>query len=48
MILMSLANIIGASRIFIVGGRSFMWNMKSKGLKIEPCGIPYPVVPQFE
>jgi hypothetical protein len=48
MTLMSSAIIIGAARVFVVGRRSFIWIMKSKGPKIDPCEIPCSVVPQFE
>jgi hypothetical protein len=48
MTLMSSANIIGAARVFFVGRRSFIYIMKSKGPKIDPCGIPCSIVPQIE
>jgi hypothetical protein len=44
-VVMSSANIIGAARLFNVGGRSFIEIMKSKGPKIDPCRIPCSVVP---
>jgi hypothetical protein len=41
MMLVSSANIMGTAKVFIVGGRSFVQIMKSKGPKIDPCGTPY-------
>jgi hypothetical protein len=37
--LMSSANKMGSNEEFIVGGRSFICIMKSKGPKIDPWGI---------
>jgi hypothetical protein len=48
MTLVSSANIIGFSKVFIVGGRSFMCIMKSKSPRIDPWGTPCFIVPQFE
>jgi hypothetical protein len=48
MTLVSSANIMGTDKLFIVGGRSFIWIMKSKGPKIGPCGTPCSLIPQFE
>jgi hypothetical protein len=42
------ANIIGFSKVFIVGGRSFVCIMKSKSPRIDPWGTPCFIVPQFE
>jgi hypothetical protein len=42
------ANIMGFAKVFIVGGRSFMYIMKSKGPRIDPWGTPCFNVPQFE
>jgi hypothetical protein len=39
---------MGFSKEFIVGGRSFMYIMKSKGLKVDPWGTPCFIVPHFE
>jgi hypothetical protein len=39
--LVSSANIMGSVKVFIVGGRSFMYIMKSKGPRIDPWGTPY-------
>jgi hypothetical protein len=36
MTLVSSANIMGFAKVFIVGGRSFMYIMKSKGPRIDP------------
>jgi hypothetical protein len=46
--LVSSANKIGSDKIFIVGGRSFTNNMKSKSPKIDPYGTPCFTVPHFE
>jgi hypothetical protein len=35
MTLVSSANIMGTDKVFNVGGKSFMWIMKSKGPKID-------------
>jgi hypothetical protein len=48
MTLLSSANIMGSVKVFIVGGRSFMYIMKSKGHRIDPWGTPCFIVPQFE
>jgi hypothetical protein len=48
MTLVSSANIMGSDKLFIVGGRSFMYIMKSKGPRIDPWGTPCFIVPQFE
>jgi hypothetical protein len=40
MMLVSSANIMGIAKVFIVGGRSFIQIMKSKGHKINTCGTP--------
>jgi hypothetical protein len=39
---------IDSGKVFIVGGRSFIYIMKSKGPKIDPWGIPCFIVPHFE
>jgi hypothetical protein len=36
MTLVSSANIVGSDRVLIVGRRSFMYIMKSKGPRIDP------------
>jgi hypothetical protein len=48
MTLVSSANIMVSVKVFIVGGRSFIYSMKSKGPRIEPWGIPYFIVNQFD
>jgi hypothetical protein len=48
MTLVSSAYIMGSVKVFIVGGRSFMYIMKSKGPTIDPWGTPCFTVPQFE
>jgi hypothetical protein len=51
MTLVSSENIMGSVKvfiIFIVGGRSFMYIIKSKGPRIDPYGTPCFIVPQFE
>jgi hypothetical protein len=40
MALVSSANIMVSDKVFIVGGRSFMYIMKSKGPRIHPWGTP--------
>jgi hypothetical protein len=37
-----------SDEVFIVGGMSFMYIMKSKGPRIYPWGTPCFIVPQFE
>jgi hypothetical protein len=44
----SSANKMGSEKVFIVGGRSFIYIMKSKGPKIDPCGTPCFTVPHLE
>ena len=39
-ILVSSAKIIGAEVLFIILGKSFIYNRKCRGPKIEPCGTP--------
>jgi hypothetical protein len=39
---------MGSVKVFIVGGRLFMYIMKSKGPRIDPWGTPCLIVPQFE
>jgi hypothetical protein len=48
MTLVSLANIMCSINIFIVGGRSFIYTMKSKGLRIYPWGTPCFIASHFE
>jgi hypothetical protein len=48
MALVSSANIMGSVKVFIVGGRSFIYSMKREGPRIDPLGIPYFVANQFE
>jgi hypothetical protein len=48
MTLVSSANIMGIDEVFSVGGRSFIWTMKSKGPKIDSWGTPCFTVLQFE
>jgi hypothetical protein len=45
---MSSANIMGSDKVFIFGGRLFMYIMKSKGPRIGPWGTPCFIVYQFE
>jgi hypothetical protein len=40
MTLVSSANIMGSDKVFIVGGRSFMYIMKSKSPRIDPWQTP--------
>jgi hypothetical protein len=44
----SSSNKMSSDEVFIVGGRSFIYIMKSKGPRIDPCGIPCFTVPHFE
>jgi len=44
----SSANKMDSDKVFIVGGRSFIYIMKSKGPKIDPWGTPCFTVPHFE
>jgi hypothetical protein len=44
----SLANIMGSDKVFIVGGRSFIYIMKSKGPKIDPGELHILLFPLFE
>jgi hypothetical protein len=46
--LVSSVNIMGFDKLFIVGVRSFMYIIKSKGPRIDPWGTPCFTVPQFE
>jgi hypothetical protein len=39
--LVSSANKMSPGNVFIVGGRSFMYIMKSRGPKIDPWGTPH-------
>jgi hypothetical protein len=48
MTLVSSAKIIGSVKVFIVGGRAFMYITKSKGPRIDPWGTPCFTVLQFE
>jgi hypothetical protein len=45
---MSSANKMCAGKVFIVGGRSFICIMKSKGPKIDSWGTPCFTVPQSD
>jgi hypothetical protein len=47
MILVSSAN-MGSVKVFIVGGRLFMYIMKSKDPRIDSWRTPCFIVPQFE
>jgi hypothetical protein len=40
--LVSSANIMGFDMLFIVGGRSFMYIINSKGPRIDPWGTGFP------
>jgi hypothetical protein len=44
----SSANIMAIAKVFIVGGRSFIYVMKSKGPKIYPCGTPCFIASQLK
>jgi hypothetical protein len=46
--LVSSLNKMGSDEVFIVGGRSFIYIMKSKVPKIDPLGTPCCTVPHFE
>jgi hypothetical protein len=46
--LVSSANSMGFHDLLIVGGRSFIYIMKSKGPRIDPWGIPCFIIPQLE
>jgi hypothetical protein len=46
--LVSSANKMGSDKVFIVGGRSFMYVMKCKGPKIDHWGTPCFTVLHFE
>jgi hypothetical protein len=45
---MSSVNIMVSVKVFIVGGKSFMYIMKSKGPRIDPWGTQCFIVPQSE
>jgi hypothetical protein len=47
-ILMSSAKRTGLARPPIVFGRSFIYNIKNKGPRMEPWGMPYLVCSHFE
>jgi hypothetical protein len=47
-ILVSSANRIGLDFLLMGFDRSFMFRKKSKGPKIDPCGTPCFIIPQFE
>jgi hypothetical protein len=47
-ILMSSTKRMGLARPTIVFERSFIYNIKSKGPRMEPWGMPYPVGSHFE
>jgi hypothetical protein len=42
------ANKMGSDKVFIVGGRSFIYVMERKGPKIDPWGTSCFTVPHFE
>jgi hypothetical protein len=48
MALVSAANIMVFAEVFIVGERSFMYIIKNKFSRMDPCGTPCFIVPQFE
>jgi hypothetical protein len=48
MTLVSAANVMVFAEVFIVGERSFIYIMKNKFSRIDPCGTPCFIVPQFE
>jgi len=47
-ILVSSANMIGVAEGSTTLGKSFIYNKKSKGPKIEPCGTPWVIFIQFD
>ena len=47
-ILVSSAKIIGDEVVFIILGKSFIYNKKRRGPKIEPWGTPCLILAQFE
>jgi hypothetical protein len=48
MTLVSAANIMVFAEVYIVGERSFMYIMKRKFSRIDPCGTPCFIVPRLE
>jgi hypothetical protein len=46
--LVTSVNKIGSDKAFIVGDRSFIYIMKSKGPKIDPWGTPCFTVPHLD
>jgi hypothetical protein len=46
--LVSSENKIGSDKVFILGGGSFVYFIKSRGRKIKPCTTPCSTVPYFE
>jgi hypothetical protein len=46
--LISVANIMGFDNVFIIGGRSFMYILKSKDPKIDPWGTPCFIFPSLK
>jgi hypothetical protein len=42
------ANKMGSDKVFIVGGRSFIYKKESKGPKTDPWETPCFTVPHFE
>jgi hypothetical protein len=46
--LVSSENTVGSDKLFIVGGRSFIYIKKSKGPKFDPWVTPCFTVPHFE
>jgi hypothetical protein len=47
MTLVSSANIMGFAKVFIVGGRSFIYIMKRKGPRIDPWITQVLLFPSF-
>jgi rRNA maturation protein Rpf1 len=47
-ILVSTEKIIGAEVLFIILGKSFIYERKSRGPKTEPYGAPCLILAQFE